>query len=70
MDRVEEIEAAIEGLPPEEFGRLARWFRERDQAAWDGQLDSDSQSHRLDFLFAEADEESSLGDLCDWPPPK
>jgi hypothetical protein len=27
MDRVEEIEAAIQGLPPEDYKRLAQWFR-------------------------------------------
>jgi hypothetical protein len=57
----EEIEAAIDSLPPEQFIRIARWFRERDQALWDGQMDSDSHSHRLDFLFDEADDESIRG---------
>lgn len=68
MDRVEEIEAAIDGLPPEEFRRIAQWFRERDQALWNAQLDADSQSHKLDFLFDEAEAESSQGLLRDWPP--
>jgi hypothetical protein len=31
MDRVEEIEAAIASLPPEEFRRIAQWFYEREQ---------------------------------------
>jgi len=26
VDRVEEIEAAIASLPPEEFRRIAQWF--------------------------------------------
>jgi hypothetical protein len=53
MDRVEEIEAAISNLSPEDFRRIANWFRERDQSLWDQQLDSDSSSGRLDFLFKE-----------------
>ena len=51
MDRVEEIEGAIESLAPEEFTRIARWFRERDHALWDSELDADSASGKLDFLF-------------------
>jgi hypothetical protein len=68
MDRVEEIETAIDSLSPEEFRRVADWFRERDQALWDGQMDSDSRSHKLDFLFDEASDETSQGHLRDWPP--
>jgi hypothetical protein len=47
MDRVEEIES----LPPEEFTRIARWFRERDQALWDRELDADSASRQTGFPF-------------------
>jgi len=70
MDRVEEIEAAIEGLPPEEFRRVVQWFREREQRRWDEKLDSDSCAGKLDFLFAEAEEESAKGLLREWPSPK
>jgi len=68
MDRVEEIEAAIEGLPPEEFGRIAQWFRALDQTRWDEQMDRDSASGKLDFLFEEAESEAAQGPLRDWPP--
>jgi hypothetical protein len=70
MDRVEEIEAAIASLPPEEFRRIAHWFYERDQSLWDEQLDSDSASGKLDFLFEEAERESAQGLLGEWPPAK
>jgi hypothetical protein len=30
MDRVEEIEVAIQSLLPEEYQRLAQWFRDRE----------------------------------------
>ncbi|MGH9610688.1 MAG: hypothetical protein ACRD34_13570 [Bryobacteraceae bacterium] len=66
MDRVEEIEAAIDSLPPEEFLRLSQWFRARDEALWDRQLDSDSAAGRLDFLFEEGQEENTKGSLRDW----
>lgn len=55
MDRVEEIEAAIDRLPPEEFRRIVEWLRERDNSAWDAQIDSDSASGKLDFLFDESE---------------
>ncbi len=67
MDRVEEIEAAIDSLPPEEFRRIAQWFRQRDQELWDQQLDRDSSSGKLDFLFEDAENESREGSLREWP---
>jgi hypothetical protein len=70
MDRVEEIEAAIEGLPPEEFRRLARWVDERLQRDWDLELDTDSASGKLDFLFEAAHSESANQQLRQWPPPR
>jgi len=70
MDRVEEIEAAIASLPPEEYRRLVDWFRAREQMRWDEQLDRDSIAGKLDFLFREAESESAQGLVRDWPPPK
>jgi hypothetical protein len=31
MSSVEEIEAAIESLPPDDYERIVRWFSERDR---------------------------------------
>ena len=70
MGRVEEIEAAIDSLPPEEFRRIAEWLRLRDQVQWDEQLDRDSVCGKLDFLFKEAEDESKRGLLREWPPAK
>jgi len=70
MDRVEEIEAAISGLLPEEYQRLVQWFRRREQARWDEQMDRDSSAGKLDFLFEEAEGESAQGLLREWPPQK
>jgi hypothetical protein len=70
MDRVEEIEAAINDLPPEDFRRIAIWFRERDQSLWDQQLDNDACTGRLDFLFEEIETESQQDFLRDWPEPR
>jgi hypothetical protein len=70
MDRVQEIEAAINSLSPDEYLRLAEWFRELEQTRWDGQIDRDSAAGKLDFLFDEAERESAAGLLRDWPPRK
>jgi hypothetical protein len=59
MERVEDIEAAIDGLSPEEYQRSVQWFRVREQKRWDDQLDADSFDGKLDFLFDEADSESA-----------
>jgi hypothetical protein len=68
MDRVEEIEAAINDLPPDQYRRLADWFLAREQQRWDEQMDRDSLSGKLDFLFDEAESESAQGLLREWPP--
>jgi len=49
MSRVEEIEAAIDSLPPAEYRRIVQWVRSREQERWDDQLDSDSQGSLRDW---------------------
>jgi hypothetical protein len=66
MDRVEEIETAIQALPPEEYQRLVRWFRMREQSRWDDQIDRDSSAGKIDFLFEEAERESAQVHLQEW----
>jgi len=70
MERLEEIEAAIASLPPEDYRRLVEWFRKREQARWDDQMDNDSAAGKLDFLFREAESESAQKLVRDWPPRK
>jgi hypothetical protein len=67
ISRVEEIEAAIDGLPPGEYRRIVQWFRVREQSRWDQQMDADSVSGKLDFLFNEAESQSAAGLLREWP---
>ena len=68
MDRVEEIEAAVSRLAPVEYQRFVEWFHAREQARWDGQIDRDSSTGKLDFLFEQAEGESAQGRLRQWPP--
>ena len=70
MGSVEEIEEAIDRLLPEEFQRVARWVREKEQQRWDEQLDRDSASGKLDLLFEEARQESDGELLSEWPTAK
>jgi hypothetical protein len=67
MSRVEEIEAAIDNLQPEEYSRIVEWFRSREQERWDEQLDADAKAGKLDFLFDEAETEATSGLLREWP---
>ena len=46
MDRVEEIEAAIDGLPQEEYRRIVQWFRVREQGRWDATAEVKSVATR------------------------
>ena len=67
-DLAESLEAAITALPPDEYGRLVQWLLAREQTRWDEQMDADSASGKLDFLFEEADTESTHGFVREWPP--
>jgi hypothetical protein len=61
MDLIEEIEAAITSLPPEEYRRLVEWFRGCEQTRWDEQID---------LLFWEAESESKQRLVQGWPQPE
>ena len=59
MTKVQEIQAAIESLPWEEYVRLRQWFSERDWEQWDKQIEADSETGKLDFLIKEAFDEKA-----------
>jgi hypothetical protein len=68
MERVEEIESAIDRLPPEDYKRVVAWLWEHEQSRWEAQMDRDSSEGRLDFLFAEAESEAAADLPREWPP--
>lgn len=70
MNTVEEIERAAEQLAPSDFDRLASWVSGRYHDLWKHQMERDTKSGRLDFLFNEAAAERQSGSLHDWPPDK
>ncbi len=59
MIKIQEIQAAIESLPKEEYARLREWFIERDWEEWDKQIEADSEAGKLDFLIKEALDEKA-----------
>jgi DNA-binding transcriptional regulator YdaS (Cro superfamily) len=69
MSKVEAIERAIEELGPGEFAQVVRWIDERRMEHWKQEMDADAAAGKLDFLFAEADDERNSGKLTDWPGP-
>ncbi|HWG47829.1 MAG TPA: hypothetical protein VN688_34010 [Gemmataceae bacterium] len=54
MATIDQIEAAILQLPPEDFQRLSEWILELDQQRWDAELEDDIAAGKLDALAEEA----------------
>ena len=48
-----EIKNAVRALSPKELTELAAFILTRDNVAWDKQMEEDSASGKLDFLFDE-----------------
>ena len=63
MMKLEQLQVAIEALSENDFSRLRRWFAEKDWLHWDGQLESDVEAGKLDFLIEEASAEKAQGIL-------
>jgi hypothetical protein len=54
MSTVEQIEAAILKLSPQELSQLADWVLDLDEQRWDEQIEQDIAAGKLDFLAEEA----------------
>lgn len=63
MPKVDEIKAAIEALQEEDYVQLRKWFSEKDWQKWDKQIETDSETGKLDFLVREAFDEKARGKL-------
>jgi hypothetical protein len=61
MSTVEQIEAAILKLSPQELSQLADWVLDLDQQRWDEQIERDAAAGKLDFLAQEALAEFEAG---------
>ncbi|MGM4907844.1 hypothetical protein AB8B21_19650 [Tardiphaga sp. 866_E4_N2_1] len=54
MSNVEDIEKAVESLPPAELERFRAWFEAFEAERFDRQIEADALSGRLDRLAEEA----------------
>ena len=63
-----EIKNAVDALSAEELAELAAFIRERDQAAWDRQIDEDfATGGRLTRIAGEVRADIRAGRLQDLP---
>jgi hypothetical protein len=61
MPTVEQIEAEILKLSPQELSQLADWILDLDEQRWDEQIEKDIVAGKLDFLAQEALAEFEAG---------
>ena len=54
MSTLEEIEAAVQQLPPAQRAEFRAWFQSFDATDWDHQIEDDITSGNLDWLADEA----------------
>ena len=64
-ERLEDIKAAIQRLPAGEFQSLALWIADYEQGRWDGQIEDDLESGRLDKLIKSALDDIKKGEFKD-----
>jgi hypothetical protein len=58
---VDELQAAISHLSPEELDLLSHWFEEFLADQWDRQIEADVLAGRLDSVGQRADEDFEAG---------
>lgn len=61
MSTLEEIEAAVQQLPPAKRAEFRAWFLSFDASDWDQQMEDDLTTGTLDWLANEAISDSLSG---------
>ncbi len=61
MTKLEEIEAAVEKLSPEELKLLRAWLDELEERLFDEKIERDAKAGKLDKLAAKAIAEDDAG---------
>ena len=61
MTKLEDIEAAIAELSPEDLAKLRAWFEDLDARLFDEKIERDARTGKLDWLAAEARAEHEAG---------
>ncbi len=63
-----EIKTAVDQLSPKELAELAAFIRERDNAAWDREIDKDfAETGRLRRVMEEVHDDARAGRLEELP---
>ncbi len=62
---VEQLRAAVRGLPKKELARFRAWFAKYDAALWDRQFERDVAEGGLDSLAPEARKDARAGTCTD-----
>jgi hypothetical protein len=65
MTSVQDIEAAVQRLAPQERAEFRAWFEAFDAAEWDQQFGRDVVQGRLDWLADEALADQAAGRCTD-----
>jgi hypothetical protein len=65
MSTIEQLEAAVKQLSPEDRAAFRAWFARFDAEEWDRQLEADVAAGRLDWLVAEAIQDRDAGRCTD-----
>ena len=58
---VQELEAAVAKLKPDDLARFAAWFEDFQADEWDRQIEADAEAGKLDGLLAEAEADIAAG---------
>ena len=61
MSTLEEIEAAVQQLPPAKRAEFRAWFLSFDATDWDQQMEDDMTAGNLEWLANEAISDSKAG---------
>ncbi len=64
-ERLEDIKVAIQRLTAQEFRTLASWIADLQQEKWDGEIEQDLRSGRLDKLIKSALNDIKNGEFKD-----
>lgn len=67
MNKVLEIQAAIENLPTGQRRKLVQWIESRQRDRWDHQIASDIQDGKLEGLLKKVRKNIRSGKLLDMP---
>ena len=54
MSELEELEARIRQLKPDELKQFRAWFAEFDARMWDAEIEADANAGKFDSLVSEA----------------